>query len=76
MISYTVDERLDTLQELVSKPKMYSKFHSSVYKSSIDVHNLPESLDWRTKGVITPVRDEGQQGEIVTAIVSTGKYLC
>ena len=25
--------------------------------------NFPDSLDWRTKGVITPVKDQGQLGQ-------------
>jgi hypothetical protein len=36
--------------------------------------DFPVSLDWRTRGVIAPVRDQGLSGEIETAIVSTGKY--
>ncbi|UJR34936.1 hypothetical protein I4U23_027712 [Adineta vaga] len=35
-----------------------------------NLKDLPESLDWRTKGVITELY-QGEVGEIVTAIVST-----
>jgi C1A family cysteine protease len=36
--------------------------------------NLPDSLDWRTKGVISPVRNQGALGQ-TEAIVAVGKYL-
>jgi len=59
------------IEELVSGPKRHLKPRSVQFKSSVDIQNLPESLDWRTQGVIAPVRNEGLQGEIVVAIVST-----
>ncbi|CAF1464181.1 unnamed protein product [Adineta steineri] len=57
------------IEDLVFGPKTHFKSRPTLLKSSIDVKNLPESLDWRTKGVITPVHSE--VGVIITAIVST-----
>ncbi|CAF1491826.1 unnamed protein product [Adineta steineri] len=57
------------IEDLVFGPKTHFKSRPTLLKSSIDVKNLPKSLDWRTKGVITPVHSE--VGVIITAIVST-----
>ena len=70
-----IDQQLRILQELISEPKkIHSESRSAPLKSFIETKNLPESLDWRTRGVIAPVRNEGLVGEIVTAMVSTGKF--
>jgi C1A family cysteine protease len=36
--------------------------------------NLPDSLDWRTKGVISSVKDQGSLGQ-VQAVVAVGEFL-
>ncbi len=41
-------------------------------ESSLESMNLPDSLDWRTKGVISPVKDQGATGR-VDAIVAVGE---
>ncbi|CAF0889952.1 unnamed protein product [Adineta steineri] len=65
-INYLADRRI---QELVSKPKIHIESRPTIRQSSIETKNLPESLDWRDKGVIGPVSELA--GEIVTAVVST-----
>ena len=35
--------------------------------------DLPDSLDWRTKGVISQVKDQGSLGQ-ANAIAAVGKY--
>ncbi|CAF1303904.1 unnamed protein product [Adineta steineri] len=68
-INYLADRRI---QELVSRPKIHIESRPTIRQSSSETKNLPESLDWRDKGVIGPV--SGLAGEIVTAVVSTGVY--
>jgi hypothetical protein len=41
--------------------------------SSFESMNLPDSLDWRTKGVISKIQNQGQTGQ-VEAIVSVGEW--
>ncbi|CAF4036242.1 unnamed protein product, partial [Rotaria sp. Silwood1] len=57
------------IEELVSRRKNHVRSPTTSFKSSIEVNNLPESLDWRIRGVITAVNEE--VGEIITAVVST-----
>jgi hypothetical protein len=40
--------------------------------SSIEPTNLPESLDWRTKDVITPVRDIARPPLVAQVRLSVG----
>ncbi|CAF0890452.1 unnamed protein product [Adineta steineri] len=65
-INYLADRRI---QELVSRPKIHIESRPTIRQSSVKTKNLPESLDWRDKGVIGPVSELA--GEIVTAVVST-----
>ncbi|CAF1444752.1 unnamed protein product [Adineta steineri] len=65
-INYLADRRI---QELVSRLKTHIESRPTIRQSSIETKNLPESLDWRDKGVIGPVSELA--GEIVTAVVST-----
>ncbi|CAM2719641.1 unnamed protein product [Rotaria socialis] len=67
-ISHLTDRRIE---ELVSRSTSFSKLRPISVENSIQLKVIPESLDWRTKGVVTPARDEGLVGEIITAIVST-----
>ncbi|CAF1303723.1 unnamed protein product [Adineta steineri] len=66
-INHLSDRRI---QELVSARRNKLKSYTSSFKSSREVKNLPESLDWRDKGVITEVY-HGEVGVIVTSVVST-----
>ncbi|CAF1486837.1 unnamed protein product [Adineta steineri] len=66
-INHLMDRRIE---ELVSGPKLSFQSLPASSKSSVDVKNLPKSLDWRTRNVISPVYS-GERGTIVTAIVST-----
>ena len=52
---------------------MHFESRPTSLKSPIEVKNLPESLDWRTKGAITPVIDQGEIGVIQGPLVATGK---
>nr|ACD54672.1 cysteine protease [Adineta vaga] len=59
----TTNHLMDRCLELI--------FHyKSHYRSSIDVKNFPESLDWRTKGMISPFFTD-KVGLDITAVVST-----
>ncbi|CAF1311980.1 unnamed protein product [Rotaria sordida] len=70
-INHLTDRRIE---ELVSGPKVHFEARPALLKNSIEVKNLPESLDWRTKDVITPVIEEGPIGVILEPLVATGIY--
>jgi len=65
-INHLTDRRIE---ELVSSSKFYFEPHPENIESSVQSIKLPDSLDWRTKGVISPVKDQGLFGQ-VEAIVS------
>ncbi len=54
---------------LKSKLKLSPETTVNAFKSI----KAPDSLDWRTKGVITPVRDQGIAGKS-DAFASVGEY--
>ncbi|CAF0858928.1 unnamed protein product [Adineta steineri] len=57
-------------QELVPSRRNTLKSNTPSFKSIREVKNLPESLDWHDKGVITEVYHD-EVGGIVTAVVGT-----
>ncbi|CAF1497251.1 unnamed protein product [Adineta steineri] len=65
-INHLADRRIE---ELVSSSKRHFELHSENIGNSLESMNLPDSLDWRTKGVISLVRNEGVIGD-VDAIVA------
>ncbi|CAF4452864.1 unnamed protein product [Rotaria socialis] len=67
-MNHLTDRRIE---ELVSGSKFHLDARPVLLKTSIEVKNLPESLDWRTKGVITPVIEEGPIGVILGPLVAT-----
>ncbi|UJR19305.1 hypothetical protein I4U23_022434, partial [Adineta vaga] len=66
-INHLSDRRI---QELVSSRRSSIKSYASSFKTSTEVKDLPKSLDWRNRGVITEVYHD-EVGEIVTAVVGT-----
>lgn len=53
----------DEFRELMSlKPFFYPTSTESLYDDSYLGNELPESVDWREKGVVNPIKDQGQCG--------------
>ncbi|UJR11812.1 hypothetical protein I4U23_015992 [Adineta vaga] len=65
-INHFSDRRME---ELGYKGRSYIRSSATSFQSSVEVKDLPESLDWRVKGVITDINNE--LGTIITAVVST-----
>ncbi|CAF3353192.1 unnamed protein product [Rotaria sp. Silwood1] len=59
-INHLADRRIE---ELVSSSKHYIKLHSANMENSLESFDVPDSFDWRTKGVISPVKDQGVVGD-------------
>ncbi|CAF0820288.1 unnamed protein product [Adineta steineri] len=67
-INHLADQNIE---DLVSKRETHFQTRPALFKNSIELKNFPESLDWRTKGVISSVFPTSQIGEIDIAVVST-----
>ncbi|CAF4115099.1 unnamed protein product [Rotaria sp. Silwood2] len=65
-INHLTDRRIE---ELVSRSKHYIEPLAGNMESTLELIVVPDSLDWRTKGVISPVEDQGMTGD-VEAIVA------
>jgi hypothetical protein len=52
---------------------MYFHTRPATIGSSTEPTNLPDALDWRTKGVITPVRDIAH-APVVAQGAAVGRY--
>ncbi|CAF4543178.1 unnamed protein product [Rotaria sp. Silwood1] len=65
-INHLADRRIE---ELVSSSKHYIKLHSGNMENSLESFDVPDSFDWRTKGVISPVQNQGVLAD-VEAIVT------
>jgi C1A family cysteine protease len=61
-------------QELVSSSKHYVNLVRENKRRSLEKTNFPDSFDWRTKGVISPVKNQGVLGQ-ASAFVAVGEYL-
>jgi C1A family cysteine protease len=57
----------------VSNSKRYIESSSENMANSRNSVNVPDSLDWRTKGVIAPVRNQGALGQS-DAFAAVGEY--
>ncbi|CAF1031161.1 unnamed protein product [Adineta ricciae] len=66
-INHLMDRRIE---ELASGTKLPRGIRSISREKSINVKDLPETVDWRVKGVISPVFTD-KIGLDVTAVVST-----
>ncbi|UJR25495.1 hypothetical protein I4U23_006841 [Adineta vaga] len=60
-INHLADQRIE---KLVSSTKKFITLHSTNTSNSLEFNDVPESLDWRTKGVISPVKDQGIVGRV------------
>jgi C1A family cysteine protease len=57
----------------VSNSKRYIESSFENMANSRNSVNVPDSLDWRTKGVIAPVRNQGALGQS-DAFAAVGEY--
>ncbi|CAF1210581.1 unnamed protein product [Adineta ricciae] len=60
-INHLADQRI---QELVTPTKYFMELNPENSQSSLQMFNVPDSLDWRTKGVVSRVKDQGVEGRV------------
>eukprot|EP00049_Salpingoeca_infusionum_P000254 m.38423 g.38423 ORF g.38423 m.38423 type:complete len:376 (+) comp10200_c1_seq1:35-1162(+) len=66
MTDWTVEEFRTMLGYDKSMGAMFHKPTSSDYQSGVDLSALPKNVDWREKGIVTAVKDQGQCGSCWT----------
>ncbi|CAF2512688.1 unnamed protein product [Rotaria sp. Silwood2] len=70
-INHLTDRRIE---ELVSRSKHYIEPLAGSMESTLESIFVPDSFDWRTKGVISPVKDQGVLTD-VEAVVAVGQLV-